>query len=195
MHDMIDQAPDATDAKSANDRRSRFSQRLIDILGKILVTILVLALSLWLAMIVFGGLTIWWPPEWLEHRRQRAAMMARVQAAGGWDAVRRDCLALARQNTNGFYSHPMLTTNGLPPALIKLGARYVQYYPAAGLVDIQIFGIHSTGGHSIPYFGLAVVTSGNIERDRPRPSGPGRIGRDYHNATIKPVAEGIYEIY
>ncbi len=134
-----------------------------------------------------------WPPVSVERREQRAKVLERVQSAGGWEAVRRDCISFAEQQTNGFYSH-WCDTN-LPPAILALRPMMVQYEPQYGCVSIRIFGIYSTGGHSTPYFGLEVDTSTN-STDYKHGTGydnGGVIGN--HHSVAEKVAEGIYEIY
>ncbi len=140
-----------------------------------------------------------WPPQFVERREQRAKVMERVDAAGGWNAIRRDRVNLAEQNTNGFHSgfHSLLfpDTNGLPTALIALKPMIVEYEPYCGCVRIRIFGMHSTGGHDTPYFGLEVDTSTNSVNYN-HGSGydnGGVIGN--HHSVAERVAEGIYEIY
>ena len=117
--------------------------------------------------------------------------MERVQSAGGWDAIRRDCIAFAGQNTNGFYSH-WGDTNGLPPAIGALKPLLVEYMPPEGCVRIRIFGIHSTGGHSTPYFGLEVACGTNAESYRPQPHDA--VSGNRHTS-YEQVADRIYEIY
>lgn len=135
-----------------------------------------------------------WPPRSVERREQRAKVMERVQAAGGWDTIRRDCVGLAEQNTNGFYSH-FLDTNGLPAAIVALKPMTVEYQPEYGCVRIRIFGMHSTGGHSTPYFGLKVDTSTNsLSYNHGAGYDNGGVIGNHHSVAEK-VAEGVYELY
>jgi len=133
-----------------------------------------------------------WPPRSVERRQQRAKVMERVQTAGGWDAIRRDCVTLAEQNTNGFFSH-FRDTNGLPAAIVALKPMMVEYVPPNGCVRIRIFGMHSTGGHSTPYFGLEVACGTNAESYHPQPAHGGVSGNHYDS--YEQVADRIYEIY
>ena len=116
-----------------------------------------------------------------------------MQLAGGWAAIRRDCIVLAKQNTNGFYSH-WHDTN-LPPAIVALRPLLVQYSPQYGCVRMRIFGIHSTGGHSTPYFGLEVDTSTDTigYKHGSGYDNGGVIGN--HHSVAEQIADGIYEIY
>ena len=119
--------------------------------------------------------------------------MERVQAAGGWDAIRRDCMAFAEQNTNGFHSH-WRDTN-LPPAILALKPMIVQYHPDYGCVGMRIFGMHATGGHSTPYFGLEVdVSSNSVSYKHGTGYGNGGVIGNHHTVADE-IAEGIYEIY
>jgi len=135
-----------------------------------------------------------WPPISVERHAQRAEVIERVEAAGGWEAVRRGCTELAQQNTNGFYSH-WRQTNGLPKAVAALRPQLVEYAPQNGCVSIKIFGMHATGGHSTPYFGLEFDISTNSVNYQhgTRYDNGGVIGN--HHSIANPVADGIYEIY
>jgi hypothetical protein len=135
----------------------------------------------------------WWPPASVERRTQRQKLTERVQLAGGWDAVRRDCIALAVRNTNGFRFQRHDTN--LPPAIVALRPLIVQYSPDCGCVRMRIFGIHSTGGHSTPYFGLEVDTSTNsINYKHGSGYENGGVIGNYHSEAVQ-VADGVYEIY
>ena len=71
--------------------------------------------------------------------------------------------------------------------------RDVKDDPQIPVVRIKVFGIHSTGGHSIPYFGLDVVCSTNAASYQPRPSHGGASGNNYDG--YRQVTETIYERY
>ena len=106
-------------------------------------------------------------------------------------AIRRDCIALAEQNPNGFHSHWGDTS--LPPAILALRPRTVEYHPHYGRVSMRVFGVHSTGGHSTPYLGLEVVTDKRTDYKPGEGYGGGVIGN--RHTTFREVAEGVYEIY
>lgn len=158
--------------------------------------------AIWGCFAFGGGLIVlsllnpeMWPPVSVERREQRAKVMERVQAAGGWDAIRRDCVRFAEQNTNGFHSLGFRDTNGLPAALVALKPMEVEYQPQFGCVCIRIFGMHSTGGHSRPYFGLEVDTSTNsVSCNHGAGYGNGGVIGNRHTVAEQ-VAEGIYELY
>jgi len=156
---------------------------------RVLVGLLLIVVAL---ALVLPSLLVAWPPQFLERRTQRGKVRARVELAGGWDAIRRACADLAEQHTNGFHSR-WRDTN-LPPAILALKPLLVEYAPQYGRVSMRIFGIHSTGGHSVPYFGLEVVTASMSNDYRPGVGyGGGAIG-NYHS-TYDQVVEGVYEIY
>ena len=39
-----------------------------------------------------------WPPDWIERKTQRKLLQQRVEAVGGWDAVRQACITLAERD-------------------------------------------------------------------------------------------------
>jgi hypothetical protein len=153
----------------------------------------VVLLVIFVVPFFFSQFLTWWPPISLERRAQRGELAERLQAAGGLDAVRRDCITLAEQHTNGFRSQ-WHDTN-LPPAILALKPLIVEYAPQNGCVSMRIFGIYSTGGHSVPYFGLEVYTSTNnaVYKHGTGYNNGGVIGN--HHSVSEQVAEGIYEIY
>ncbi len=145
-----------------------------------------------------------WPPPSVERRGQRQKVLERVQSAGGWAGVQKDCDTLVEQHRDSVFFWHRGDTNALPPTLAALQPWSVQFYSPAALRDfkdepqvavvrIKIFGMHSTGGHSTPYFGLEVVSGAGAETYRPRPSRGGVSGNGYRS--YSPVTDRIYEIY
>ena len=152
------------------------------------------------------------PPAWVDRIDQRNKLQERVKTAGGWDLIRRDCTLFVSNRNEFFYWFPPATnvqvtwfsnnvamhytTNEnygtLPPALAALKPREMRYYPP--VLKIRLFGMHSTGGHSTPYFGLEVVCGTNIPEYRPNKGNSGGVSGNHHS-TFKKIAEGIYEIY
>jgi hypothetical protein len=65
--------------------------------------------------------------------------------------------------------------------------------PQVAVVRIKFFGMHSTGGHSTPYFGLEVVSGPGAETYKPTPSLGGASGNGYRR--YRAVTDRIYEIY
>jgi hypothetical protein len=150
-----------------------------------------LLLGLVVLFFMYPHFLVGWPPASLERHRHRKLLNERVQSTGGWDVIRNDCVAFAKEHTNGF--HSFWNDTNLPPAILALKPMIVDYDPYFGRVRMRIFGGHSTGGHSVPYFGLEVVTD---NRDGYKPGegyGGGVIGN--RHTTFREVASGIYEIY
>lgn len=145
-----------------------------------------------------------WPPAFVERREERAKVVERVQATGGWAALQRDCETLAAQYPEGGFVWYRGFTNALPPTIAALKPWSVIYYSPAAMrnypdesqipvVRIKVFGLHATGGHSTPYFGLEVVCATNAGSYRPPPSRGGVDGN--HFDSYRQVTDTIYEIY
>ncbi len=178
----------------------------------------------WTAQIIFGLLIFFaiftylesftvWPPDWIERRGQRQKVLTRVGSVGGWDALRRDCALIAKQNKDvrfqwfGRNGTSFYNTNTLPPAVAALKPNEVNFFPigsslggkektTVGVVQIRIFGMHATGGNSTPFYGLEVVCSTNVDADvyKPDLSG-GRAVPGNNHSTFKRMTNGIFEIY
>jgi hypothetical protein len=152
------------------------------------------------------------PPAWVDRIDQRKKLQERLNIAGGWNAVRRDCTLFVSNRTDYFYWFPPATnvhitafSNGvainyttnldygiLPPALAALKPREMEYRPP--VMQIRLFGMHSTGGHSTPYFGLEIVCVTNAAEYHPDLVGSGGV-KGNHHSNYKQVAEGVFEIY
>lgn len=159
-----------------------------------------------LGVLLFLGFLdpMWWPPPAIERREQRQKVLERVKSAGGWGAIQRDCDALVAQHRDGAFLWDRNVTNALPPALAALKPWDVRFYsptvlrglkdePQVAVVHIKIFGMHSTGGHSRPYFGLEVVSGPGAETYKPG-SSPGGASGNRHRS-YSPVTDRIYEVY
>jgi hypothetical protein len=153
-------------------------------------------------IIIYG-----WPPNWMERRTQRQQILERVQSAGGWTALKRDCDTLASAYKDGFtWSNG--DTNSLPSAIAVLKPKEVVFYSRKNLqqfgsesskwfgsnivVRISIFGAHSTGGHDQPWLGLDVLcepVGSGYRPERLRSTTPFKYWR-YRN-----IADDIYEFY
>ncbi len=151
-----------------------------------------------------------WPPAWWERRAQRETVIERVQSAGGWTALKRDCDALANTYKDDPYGFRWFRhdTNSLPPAIAALKPRLVEFYPpkvvqqfgsegkkwhgSNVVVRIAIFGAHSTGGHDQPGLGLDVLCESgatSYNPDRLRSTTPLRYWQ------YRKIADDIYEFY
>ena len=65
--------------------------------------------------------------------------------------------------------------------------------PTSEVVRIRVFGVHSTGGHSTPFFGLEVHCGPGSDTHEPQQNIRGVRG--YPERTYRKVSEGIYEVY
>jgi hypothetical protein len=92
----------------------------------------------------------------------------------------------------------------LPPAVAALKPREIRYYPPnllresreapqVAVVRLRIFGIHSSGGHSTPYYGLEVPCGAGADSYAPRPSQGGVPGN--RHTTFGKVADRVFEVY
>ena len=146
-----------------------------------------------------------WPPRSVERREQRAKVVERIKAVGGWPALQKDCDLLAeRYQDSQFFWYRHFNTNVLPHSIAALHPWEVRFYspkvlrgfkdePQVPVVHIKVFGLHRTGGRAIPYFGLEVVCATNAEGYRPQPARGGVSGNHYD--TYNKVTDTIYEVY
>ena len=157
------------------------------------------------ALYYIYSLLIPWPPDWVERRTQRRDVIGRVQAAGGWTAIQRDCDVLVeRYHDSQFFWSRGEDTNALPPSLAALMPwqirfdspillRQVKDAPQVAVVRIKLFGMHSTGGHSMPYFGLEIVSGSGAKSYRPSATVDVVPGNEHHSYSR--VTDTIYEVY
>lgn len=142
---------------------------------------------------------------------QRRIVLKRVLDAGGWDALHRDCeLLVINSHADNFvwsshgWSHVEQYSNGassriyigkfdnglLPPAISNLQPRQVEfdYDGKSSIVQIELFGMHRTGGWDTPYYGLYVAYG--FTNDDYVPSitdGPWKH--------INKIANSVFEVY
>jgi hypothetical protein len=152
-----------------------------------------------------------WPPVWLERRAQRQELLERVNSAGGWAALKRDCDAFAdarRDDSHPFIWYPGLDNNALPPAMLALKPRSIEFYPRKVLrqfgangsqwfgsnvvVRLSVFGAHSTGGHDQPALGLDVLCESGVSSYSPEHLRSTTPLRYWH---YRKLADNIYEFY
>jgi len=154
--------------------------------------------------------SVYWPPTWMERRTQRQHILERVQSAGGWGALKRDCDALADKfkdsETDYHWMRP--DTNALPPAIAALNPRSVDFFsrkrlPQFGVqgmsffgsntvVRIEIFGGHATGGRGQSWLGLDVVCEPGLLNYTPHRL---RSNNPLIYWTYRKITDGIYEYY
>lgn len=92
----------------------------------------------------------------------------------------------------------------LPPAVAALQPQEIWFYPPrllrdskyespVAVVRIKLFGMHSTGGHSTPYYGLEVPCGTGFESYTPRQSQGGVSGN--RHMSFQKIAGGVFETY
>ncbi len=153
---------------------------------------------------VFAGMVlaaVLWPhelrPAWsVQRQEQRRAVRDRVTAAGGWDVLRRECVAAFGDKTTDYlrWIPRVHSESNVPPSIVQLRPQDVRVYAAPGeptIVRIKLFGAHSTGARGIPYYGLWVVCG---------PTPAGYVPKlDFVGVTvtgkIEKVAESVFEVY
>jgi len=139
-----------------------------------------------------------------ERQTQRDMVTTRITQAGGWAALQKDCDEIVEHYRDSAFFWHRFETNALPPALAALKPWEVRFYspavlqnfkdePKVAVVRIKIFGLHSTGGHSTPYYGLEVVCGAGVESYTPKPSRGGVSGNHYDS--YRKVTDRIYEVY
>ena len=151
-----------------------------------------------------------WPPEWLERHNQRQEVLRRIQSAGGWAALKRDCDALAAGYNSDRYHFEWSSgnTNSLPGAIAALRPTKVEFYPRKVLdmfrsgniplfgsnlvVRITIFGFHATGGRDQQWLGLDVVCEPGLTNYNPVRR---RFTPPWGYWRYRKVAPDIYEDY
>lgn len=138
-----------------------------------------------------------WPPHWLERNQQRKIVMERIQQAGGWDAIKKDCndLVLSNVATGCEWFSRWNNTNNLdlPKSLAILKPRMVDLWrekDGMQSIRIQIFGMHSTGGRGQDFYILKVVCP-------PPPNVKSPFSID-PNAKVqygdRKIVDGVYEV-
>jgi hypothetical protein len=142
-----------------------------------------------------------WPPLWWERQALLNEMQAKVQSAGGWEALKKDCLAFSEQHKDeSGSSWHRNDTNGLPASIVALQPQRVEFYlPDVGknfndsgmpIVRITVFGANATGGRGTPWIGMDVLC-GNPTKDY-LPKRNRSSDRDWR---YRKVTEGVYEFY
>lgn len=142
-----------------------------------------------------------WPPHWLELRKQRNIVAERVQTAGGWDELRNGCVRLTQTHEDDGFVWFRREPQTLPVSIASLNPQEVRFYPPQWLpkdasklsvVHIKILGMHATGGHSTPYYGLDVICEPGTPAYAPNPA-PTALGNSYFQ--YRKLAENICEVF
>jgi hypothetical protein len=142
------------------------------------------------------------PPNWVQRKQQRKLLAERVAAAGGWSALYQECATLVESNKGGALVYYRRDGKERPPCLAILKPKQITFYspelgldsePKVPVVKVKVFGMHSTGGNSYPYYGLEFVFGPEAGSYRPSPSHGGVSGNGY--ARYRQITNNIYEIY
>ena len=105
----------------------------------------------------------------VQRERQRQLAYERIQTAGGWEFLRRECQALFAERGRDLFWRPpatLMTTSGaitnvdcgpLPSVLARLQPRQIRAVSLEPpVVRIHVFGYQRTGG-GVPYYDLYIV--------------------------------------
>jgi hypothetical protein len=132
------------------------------------------------------------PPWPVQREQQRKIIRERVESIGGWDALRRDCVALLQSEGNEFVWPS--GTNEFAPVFAKLKPWQVKAYPTIDgtmIMRMKFFGMHSTGNRGTPYYGLWIVCSSNSDNYVPKLD----FGENTMTGIISPITNSIFEVY
>ncbi len=108
------------------------------------------------------------------------------------------------QTRPNFYYVTNIDYGPIPPAIAALRPMGISFRPPnplhdpknkpqVAVVHIRIFGMHSTGGHSIPFYGLEVPCGAGAENYTPHYDVEGVVGM--RHLDFRKVADGVFEIY
>lgn len=179
-----------------------------------LVIIGILAIGVVLVAPAFAPRRYARPPFPVQREQQRKTVRERVQAAGGWEVLRRECESLFTNGSRGFRWEPphhavvvpdpmhapseSYETNidygPLPPALASLRPQEVRAYALDEqpfIARIKLFGMHMTGTRGVPYYGLWIICGPAAEGYTPE--------LDFSGVTvtgeIKKLTNSVFEVY
>jgi hypothetical protein len=171
------------------------SSKKIKLSLRILCGFLFIILVLFLFCLTTLSISISWPPHWLERIQHRKIVLQRVQIAGGWEAIKKDCKGIVQTNcTTGYgWFRGEMDDSTLPKSLAALQPRQIQLWPEKNgmqSIIIQIFGAHATGGRGEDSYIVHVVCSPPANVKLPFPFDPKAkvqfVGRE--------VIDGVYEV-
>jgi len=167
--------------------------------------VLVVLIGVFVIYFILPNLIGAWPPNWLERRNQRKELIARVESVGGVGGLAKGLRDACRELLREFVQLVAVGIHKcIPPAIAALKPMEVQFESPAFLrnykseatiavVRIRVFGVHSTGGHSTPFYGLEVVCGSGTESYQPGKS-PGGFSGSYLFSRKK-LTNQIYEVY
>lgn len=123
----------------------------------------------WIPLTVFLFFII--HPSPLKFRQERRIAFERVEAAGGWNAIKKDCCLLTNQPDGYFLWFMRSNYSGLPPAIAALKPIEVRCFVDeklhAPIVRIHVLGISDTD-RTEPYFGFWIVCAPTPEDYNPQ---------------------------
>jgi hypothetical protein len=148
------------------------------------------------------------PPLSVQREQQRKEVFNRIEAAGGWEVLRSECLSLLTSNSNHFFWRPAdrvvagagtansYVTNidygPLPPALTNLKPREVRVTRTdPPILQIHVFGHRRTGGGT-PYYYIYIVGGAGSEDFTPELDfGPS----DLLLGAMRRITNSVFELY
>ncbi len=139
-----------------------FSERIRSQIGKHLGLHVFLVVACVFLIMPYRNPNYYGPPYWMVRREERQQVFERVEAAGGWSALRAACTNLvvqAKEEPGGYLYWRRGATNALPPAFTALQPQLVevsQDKDATPVVFIKFFGGWSTGARYTPSYSLHV---------------------------------------
>jgi hypothetical protein len=154
-----------------------------------------------LAFIAFAGVLIalllpHHGPSWpVQREKQRQIVGGRIESLG-WEELHSQCQVLVDNGSNQFFwpQNGFSALSNLPPAIARLNPREVKAYAAPGeppIVRIKLFGMHSTGGTSTPYYGLWIVCGSATNGFVPKLD----FGGNTVTGKISLITNAVFEVY
>lgn len=148
------------------------------------------------ALPVAVGLIVLIHPAWLKRYEERGKAFTRVEQAGGWEVLKRDCLIIASRATN--YDHGDLVwlknmTNfpPLPPGVAALDPYQIRCTRegSASIVRVHVLGHHSTD-FAWPEYWLWFYCGDQPNNNEPKVD----IRSAWFSVTKRKVASGVFEV-
>ena len=150
------------------------------------------------------------PPFPEQRTRQRKTVQERVQAAGGWTSVRKECESLLKNSSRAFHwelpghfvgvrdstRRPSVSyeTNiddaPLPTGIAALNPHRLEGYALDSeppIMRINLFGGRSTGTRGIPYYDIWIICGPAPDGFTPQ--------LDFSPRVIKRIADAVFEVY
>lgn len=140
-----------------------------------------------------------YPSAAQQRPQQRETVAKRVQAIGGWGALRTQCDRLLKEHPHEYlYYHKH--GDALPASLAALSPQEVQAYPTepgAGtpprVLEIKFYGSHNTGGEYIPYYAVWVWGSATPPKYVGALQDYQDFGTEQSRVKLTKLADGVYE--